>query len=260
MNSTNVFHSEPFVSSTSAKVDRNGPKIEQYNRPEFEGHWDLAYNTNFKKNNLTVSLGAGSREYGKDLGVDILIGDPASSTTGLVAIHAFLRINPHSGFLTIEGVDDDHPVEYMLDNMLVPLGAGKRHSLWQTANRFKIGNLEFVLTYPELDEAGLDNLRRVRDRAFKWNGIPAPDARIPVLPPPQARKRLHNSLLFGILGAGSYGIVRIGIDITTGDPCAVKSIQIKNVAVGLETLNEASVLLKYPVCKSILPFNGHFMC
>lgn len=160
----------------------------------------------------------------------------------------------------IEGVDDNHPVEYELDNEKVFLGAGKCHSLWQRENRFFLGNLGFKLEYAKLDKAELDNLRKLRDKVFEWNGLRAPDTRLPIFPPPQAHKRLqHNSLLFGILGAGSYGIVRIAIDIKTGDPCAVKSIQIKNTAVRDETLNEASLLLKYPVCNRLSPFNGHFM-
>ena len=192
--------------------------------------------------------------------MDLLIGDPASSTEGVVAVQAILRINPLSGLLMIEGVDDDHPVEYELDNEEVFLGAGKRHCLWQRVNRFFLGNLGLELEYARLDDAELDDLRKLRDQVFGWNGLQAPDARLPIFPPPQLHKRLHhNSLLVGNLGAGSYGIVRLAIDITTGDPCAVKSIQINNVAIREETLNEAAVLLKCPVGNRIFPSNGHFM-
>ena len=154
-------------------------------------------------------------------------------------------------------MDDNHPVQYFLGNKLVSLGGGKHHCLWQNVNRFILGNVEFKLTYAELDQDGLKNLRQVRDRIFKCKGLPAPHEALPVLPPLEHRQHLQdNNLLFGILGAGSYGIVHIAIDIITGDPRAVKSIQIKHLLVRQETLKEAFILLKYPVCNRTLRFTA----
>ena len=150
----------------------------------------------------------------------------------------------------IQGIDDDHPVHYILHNKPVFLGAGMSHALWQSVNRFFLGNLEFNLTYAELDETGQDHLREVRDRVFEWNSLRAPDARLPVIPPPEYEiDQRGNCHIFGILGFGSYGIVRLGINIPTGYPCAVKSIHVKHSLVLDEILNEASILLKYPVCR-----------
>ena len=237
-------------------MDQDGSKLIQYDQPddlEFEGHWDLAFDTDVKKNTLAVSLGVGSQDYRNDPGLDIRIGCPASSTKGAIAIHAVLRINPFSGFLTIEGTHNDYPVQYLWYNDRVPLGAGKRHCLWQKVNLFFLGNLEFELRYAELDEAGLDLLRGLRNKVFFHNGLPAPNAYLPVLPPSRDRMDLQDdTLVFGLLGQGSYGLVRIGINITTGDICAVKSIHVKNPLVLEEILTEASILLKFPVCSRSL--------
>ena len=254
--STNVFEPGSTPSSANTKVDNNDSKFDQYHQPddeEFEGHWDLSYDTDVKKNTLAVSLGAGSQLYGNDLGVDIRIGCPANSTESVVPIHAILRTNPSSGFLTIEGVENDYPVGYIRDDETVSLGAGKRHSLWQKANRFFLGNLEFELKYAKLDKARLHKLRALRDKAFFNNGLRAPNAHLPVLPPSLDKlDQQGDFLLFGILGEGSYGLVRIGINITTGDICAVKSVHVKNPAVLEEILNEANILFKFPVCSRSL--------
>ena len=186
-------------------------------------------------------------------GVDILLDCPADSTDEIADFHAVLRVNTQSGFLMIEGSDDLHPVQYLLDGKLVALGAGKRHSLWQSVNHFSLGMVEFVLEYAPTGPAGLQKLRQARDRVFKGRGFSAPNALLPIIPPSAMEThRIGNTLLFGSLGSGGYGMVRIGINITTGDVCAMKSIRTNNPIVLQEILNEASILLKYPVCNRLI--------
>lgn len=215
------------------------------------GAWHLTYTST--GNEFRLVLGKGSPLYGTDRGVDILLHCPADSTNEIADFHAVLRVNTQSGILMIEGTNDLHPVQYLLDGEFVQLGAGERHSLWQSVNRFALGKVEFRLTYAQSGQAVMEKLRQARDRVFEGRGLPAPHTLLPVIPPSAMKThRIGNTLLFGILASGGYCVVRIGINITTGDICAMKSIWTNNAIVRQEIFNEASILLKYPVCNRII--------
>ena len=199
-------------------------------------------------------------------GVDILLDDLTESNNGIIPLHALLRINKQSGFLMIQGIDDRHPVRYSNHYGSAILGHGKCHCLWQMANTFSIGNVDFILTYAQLNQAQMKNLRQVRDRAFKTRGLQAPIGQLPISPPLSTEghtlgyNMLCYKLLFSVLGFGRYGVVRVAVDIITGNLCAVKSVLAKTLKEREEALREADVLLKFPVCKRIFGSNNCSMC
>ena len=208
-----------------------------------------------ENNDLLLVLGKGSSTRGQGRGVDILLDGPAEATNGIAESHALLRINRQSGFLMIEGIDDRYPVKYTLNNVDVSLGGKDCHSLWQTTNRFKLGNIEFQLTYAKRTLNELRISRLLRNNVFKRKNISPPDGRFPVLPPLEGHQHLHNNcLLFSIFAAGPDWTVHAAIDIKTGNPCVVRSVQINHVLLRDQIFKLASSLISFPVCNRMLPF------
>lgn len=54
-------------------------------------------------------------------------------------------------------------------------------------------------------------------------------------------------LEFGTKGSGAFGWVAQGVDITTGDPIAIKEIRITSEAVGAEIMHEVAMGGKFVV-------------
>ena len=145
------------------------------------------------------------------------------------------------------GIHDDHPVGYVLDNQIKKLGNGQWHALWQTKNRFFVGDLECTITFPDLTEVQLDEFRRTRDMVFESSGLPTPDKRLPVLPPTTPPNRVESILVQTHLGSGGFGVFSLGVDTNTGDICGVKSVCIKHKRVQQEVVNEADFSLRFAV-------------
>ena len=117
-----------------------------------------------------------------------------------------------------------------------------------------VGEIEAELHCSDPGKVALNSIRKIRDEAFEEAGYAAPDSRLPVLPTEKPLKRLGDILIYRYIGAGGFGLVGIGIDVTTGEPRAVKSITIKEANKWNESLNEARLSLRFSVSTSI-PFD-----
>ena len=215
----------------------------------YEGGWDLAYDHKYKANGgsyLGLYLGEGSDLKGEARGVDLLVRFPGKPTrTPRIAL---LRIHPKSGILMIESLQKHCEVQYMLDNEPVILEVGRVYCFWQTTNLFAVGGLKFVLNYPRLGQRELENIRKERDEVWNLRGLPAPDSRFPIIPPHNPLKRLDDgTIVFSNIAGGAFGIVGIGVNIKTGEPCAVKSVPMRSADVWKEFMNEGDILFRYPV-------------
>ena len=167
---------------------------------------------------------------------------------------ALLRMHPKSGILMIESLQKHCEVQYMLDNEPMILEVGRIHCFWQTTNLFAVGGLKFVLTYPRLGQRELEEIRKERDEVWNLRGLPAPDSRFPIVPPHNPLKRLDDgTIVLSNIAGGAFRIVGIGLNIKTGEPCAVKSVPIRGACVQKECMNEGDMFFKYPV--SILIFS-----
>ena len=179
--------------------------------------------------------------------MDLLVIRPGSNSKGVKPTHALVRFHPVSGHLMLGGIHDEHPVGYVLDNQIKQLGNGQWHTLWQTKNRFFIGDLECTITFPDLTEAQLDDFRRVRDMIFESDGLPAPDKRLPVLPPITPPHRVESVLVHTHVASGGFAVFSLGVDTKTGDVCGVKGVCIKHKRIQQEVVNEAEFSLRFAV-------------
>ena len=228
------------------------PKITLSDLPKkdiYEGGWDLAYDHKYKANGrsyLGLYIGEGSDNKGETRGVDLLVRFPGKPTrTPRIAL---LRIHPKSGILMIESLQKYCEVQYMLDNEAVILEVGKVHCFWQTTNLFAVGGLKFILRYPRLSKRELEDIRKERDEVWSLRGLPPPDRRFPIVPPHNPLKRLDDgTVVSSNIAGGAFGIVGIGLNIKTGEPCAVKSVPMRSAGVWKEFMNEGDILFRYPV-------------
>lgn len=216
----------------------------------YEAKWDISFKTMAGSNQVPgfgLTIGKGQTKLGVTRGVNILVIQPGTFSRGVKPVHAFVRFHPVSGHLMLGGVHDEHPVRYVLDNQIKTLGNGQWYALWQTKNRFFIGHLECTITFPDLTEIQLDDLRRLRDSIFKSDGLPTPDKRLPVLPPITPPHRVQSVLVHKHVGSGGFGVFSIGVDARTGEVCGVKTVCIKHKRVQQEVINEAEFSLRFAV-------------
>lgn len=216
----------------------------------YEAKWDIFFKAKAGAKQVVgsgLTIGKGQTKFGDTRGVDLLVIQPGSNSKGVKPTHALVRFHPVSGSLMLGGIHDEHPVEYVLDNQTKNLGKGQWHALWQTRNRFFIGDLECTITFPDLTERQLGNLRKSRDRKFKSDGLPTPDKRLPVLPTITPPQRVNSILVHKHIDSGGFGIFSLGVDANTGDVCGVKSVCIKRERVQEEIANEADFSLRFPV-------------
>ena len=202
---------------------------------------------------LHLSIGRGRSSAGPDRGVDILIACLGKPPQGVISVHAYVRIHSKSGFPMIGGVKDAHPVKLLMtDGRYKELGADKWHILCQRINRFFIGELECMLTYPESTQSDLNIMRRARNRLFKKNELAAPDARLPVLPFEKPLIQIDDTIVYEYIASGAFGFVGIGVDQYLGEVRAVKSIRIRDEGMRQEILREAKVSLRLSVGASCI--------
>ena len=195
---------------------------------------------------LSLSIGKGSSTGGETRGVDILLIYPGKYPSGVISQHARIRLHQETGVLMIGGLSNEHPVGFMDENVYINLRAGQWHVLYQLVSRILVGEIEAEIHCSNPGQTALDTIRQIRDEAFEEAGHAAPDSRLPVLPTEKPLKRLGDILIYRYIGAGGFGLVGIGIDVTTGEARAVKSITVKDKR-WAEPLNEAKMSLLFSV-------------
>lgn len=215
----------------------------------YNGQWDLEYDAEPTDQSqlLYVTLGIGYDDR-PDRGVDILVTYPGKPTHGVLPIHAIIRGHLRSGLLMLEGFGDDVPVTYMEQNRVVALRKGVYRCLWETDNRFFLKDLEVILTYAELSQAKLDELRRLRDTQIYLRDLPTIHPELPLIPPKTPLKRYGDIIVFKTLGSGSFGVVGLGLNIKTGEPCAIKTVWLRRGESRNALFKEAELSFRYPVC------------
>ena len=196
-------------------------------------------------------VGKGSSKLGATRGVELMICRPESgSKAGITALHALIQFHFESGVLMIVGFSDSHPVEYLLDCRRAPLllRHNEKHVLHQKVNRFSMGKLLFKLVYEDLDDAGLAEYTRVRNKSFERLGRQIPHAHISVIP----QKQFHmigSIIVHQSLSCGTFGWVYAAVDSRTGVPLAVKELAIKDkrIARDPDLTNELEIATSFQV-------------
>lgn len=218
--------------------------------PQFQaGHFLLSYDDpHVERKGLTWRAGRGSRKL-KELnrGVELLVVSANQKGHQVAAQHARIRFDLRSGVLMLCGIHNEHPVHYFLDDETEPIEllANEEHYLLKTVNRFKLGRLEFRLVYEHIDGQGYTDYVRIRNTMFEADGLSLPHPRLRAVPS-KHRKMVGTAVLHEPLSSGTFGMVYAAVHSRTGEPLAVKEIQIK--AKHTATSGELPLEIKISTC------------
>ena len=194
----------------------------------------LKYELNFKnlgKGSLGLgcTIGKGSGVRGEEgQGVDIRIS--SACKTGVGNVQAAVVLHPHSGVLMVAGMDNDIPVVYHANGERIKLHAGESHVLVGRCNLLEFGDLMFVLEIPTYDPSSDQANYRVytaeRNEALRKVGLLPPNEKLLSLPRKNHIELFGDVIAYNSITEGAFGTILAGINRYTGEPVAVKVMNI----------------------------------
>ena len=174
--------------------------------------------------------------------VDILLASKGDNRgRSLASVHMVFRFNPRSGFLMLMGGTPRVPVELKTNGAWKALEFDEEQLIHQPVTMLRAGTCEYELEYT-VEETHREAYFEQRD-SFLGVVQPGTDK------PQRAFQRLPgdhcvirgNYVEFDTQGSGTFGWITRGIDITTGDPVAIKELRIRSKKDRLQVEAEASV-------------------
>ncbi|KAI9841393.1 MAG: hypothetical protein M1837_000726 [Sclerophora amabilis] len=188
-----------------------------------DGHFKLSLDV--LKDHLSWRIGKGSSKLSPETrGVDILLVSPRQREAKRMAKqHAFIYINIESGALMLEA-GSDSSVYYWSENQEMKLAGSARTVLYQPTNHIRVGESEYRLTWEASDK---DALVQARNEYLKdIHGRDPPHSKLDPLPEKNHR-RIGHAIVHNSSGYGSFGWVSAGVESSTGQPLAIKQLQIR---------------------------------
>ena len=143
----------------------------------------------------------------------------------------FLQFNRRSGLLMFVAPSEKKPVKYFVNDQWVELLDGDTHVLFQRINRLRFSRHDYDLLYTLPQEpATLGKFHGIRDTYLKthFSYRPLSQREVPGIPPRCGFQKIHNILIFNTAASGGFGWVCNGVDVTTGDPVAIKELRVKS--------------------------------
>lgn len=169
-------------------------------------------------------IGKGSSKLPDSRGVDVLIVRPTQKEAMKVAaVHASVQFNVESGALLLRAATNK-PVWYYLENEEIKLQNKEQKVLSTPTNRFRIGELEYKLTFEVPDVVTF-----VRDRNEYLNtvhGREPPHPMLDPIPKPNHR-RLGHVVIHNSFNSGAFGWILAGVDASTGQALAIKELRLR---------------------------------
>ena len=199
-------------------------------KEDYGGWWELPLdNPRVNPIGCVWTIGAGRDEPGiSPRGVDIQLTPPDTPFRGVSAVHAILEIHPRSGALMVTGVDDKYPVFCEAPEGADELRRKKSRVLLYPVNIITIGSLEYEVTFEHQSPDQYSNFVTLRDQMFRDLKLTIPHPLLNAIPT-RTPVQLGDSILHETISSGAFGVVCSGVDISSGEPLAVKSCVIKNL-------------------------------
>lgn len=202
----------------------------------------------------TVSwrIGKGSsKASGNFRGIEILLVRPGHrDAKRIAAVHASIQLNADSGaFILIAG--SNKPIWFYLDNEEIGLQNFAQIVLSKPTNRFRIGELEYKIKFDVSDMATfVQDRNRILDKYYDRD---PPHPKLDAIPQPNHR-RLGHAIIHNSLGFGGSGWVYIGIDSVTGQPLAVKELQVRRKDHTMKSVEDEVIISRRfkKVCRTFL--------
>jgi len=212
------------------------------------GYWRLNFDCKPLFDGMKWVMGRGSKKYGENRDVDILLAKPRPGspyTRNLSAAHAFLQMKLVSGSWLIYATLEKHaehkgarPSQDRKD--VLPPVILDGHDLWHGEFRCLFRNrtvleiadmqygIKFAIKTPDQEKS----YREIRDRKLRAEKLQVPMTNISGIPF-ESDMKLGETVWRHGLGAGSSGLVFEGFDIKTGDLRAIKRLSLKNESASL---------------------------
>ncbi|KAK4163065.1 kinase-like domain-containing protein [Cladorrhinum sp. PSN259] len=175
-------------------------------------------------------------------------GDVSAQSGGAIAL---IYMHPETGAFIIQALSQKYPVTYRSGdgNTDIVLKAGARSVLHMTRNhlRFRLGRkifdymLEFAITNKKRFITARN--RFARDVIRPGESI-EPYKQLDHLPK-QSHHRIRRVVVHRTLSAGTFGVVRAGVETETGNPVAIKTIHCKSSQVHT-VQNELKIANSFP--------------
>lgn len=210
-------------SDTEYDTDIHGNGRDSPENTHLHGYFTLSLDILPHHSSWRIGKGSSKSAQGTR-GVDILPVRPGQrEAKKIAAVHAIVQFNVDSGALVLRA-GSNKPVWYYLDNEEIKLQNMAQRVLSSPTNRFRVGDLEYTLTFEVSDMTTFVQDRNKYLKAIHKRDPPHP--KIDPIPLPH-HKKLGHAIIHNSLGFGSFGWVSVGVDSSTGQPLAVKELRIR---------------------------------
>ena len=217
--------------------------------PFLRGHFEIRLEDSLTGTGWRV--GKGTSKVPEDRNVDILLLPPPDSRSQEVqqsanktaSVNFLIGMNPASGALRLIGACDKRPLGY--EPSSIKLRHNESRVLHQRHAHLTLADLEYCFQY-SIDVGSVPLYIEQRNDLLEQSS-PRHDLPHPKLPPvpPSTTKEIANTFQYDSLAAGAFGMVSLGVVITTGDPVAIKELQIKNSRTRNDADQEASIAREF---------------
>ncbi|KAL8965622.1 MAG: hypothetical protein Q9183_003757 [Haloplaca sp. 2 TL-2023] len=193
------------------------------------------------------SVGRGYTKPGQceDRDIDICLNVKHEISRSVSHAQAYFFFHEKSGVLCVEGVSTTNPLVYWVDGKEIRLFEGQSHVIMSQTNHLRFGNLELVLRIPDFDAKGYNALSNARNKAFSRLGLEHPNPRLFAIPQAEPFSRVGQILVHSGVAGGGFGWVQAGVDMTTGEPHAMKELRIDNRHTLSSLASEIEASLKF---------------
>ena len=224
------------------------------------------FKVSFDCENVTDSakwvMGRGSEKKAGDKikrNVDILLAAPKSKfSKGLLAAHAYLRMNPDSGVWMIHAAPD--PGTQSKGSAPKAIAMLDEHEIFYQGFRclhkpeacLSILGMDFHLQFALTTYSACERYRDLRNRKLKEHDVDVPDTGISGIPL-ETDIRAGNLAVFSLgLGSGTYGSVYEAFDPESGELRVVKVIELKKESSIQSLLPEIAMVNQYPNARGLV--------
>lgn len=176
----------------------------------------LSFDNSGSDHNGSWNLGKGSAKFPVNLQL-------CSTRSRLLKgpILVIISIHPRSGAFILENISQHHAIEYLEAH--VTLRYKEKHVLFMTENHLRFGPLDYVFEFDIASEADFSHTRAAYIYEQMHLGTKLPYPLLDTLPKP-THVRIGDIIIHQTLSKGTFGVVRVGVHIRSGEAVACKTI------------------------------------
>ena len=232
----------------SDNIDATEASSSDLNPMSFIFSFEKDYLPRYPRMGWRAGEGSSNDIHTKQPTVELQLGPPEKGS--LNPINMYFRFNTSSGLFMLCGGNQKQAVEYYQDGEWIRLFHPNSRVFQQRSTKIRIARYEYEFVFTILSEHK-DNIQITRNqyiKAFFAKGPPT----LTLLPDSNLRRMGDYRISNQTVAAGAFGWVSIGFNSTTGEPIAMKELQITEDFHVPEAAREAGIGRSLTVCFSLL--------